>query len=73
MLTCPKDCRQSVCQSCELISPEKAKANGGRVFRSGFVIAMLMTVPILNLIMPVVAAAYMTHVYHALRGQKSAA
>jgi len=49
------------------------KANGGRVFRSGFVIAMLMTVPILNLIMPVVAAAYMTHVYHGLRGQKSAA
>ncbi len=40
--------------------------NAGRVFRSGFVVAVLMTVPILNLVMPVVAAAYMTHVFHAI-------
>lgn len=43
------------------------RANGGRVFRAGFAIAMLMTVPVLNLVMPVVAAAYMTHVFHAIR------
>lgn len=43
------------------------RANGGRVFRTGFVIAMLMTVPVLNLVMPVVAAAYMTHTFHAIR------
>jgi len=43
------------------------RANGGRVFRGGFVIAMLMTVPVLNLVMPVVAAAYMTHIFHSLR------
>lgn len=48
------------------------KEKGGRVFRSGFIIAVLMTVPVLNLVMPVVAAAYMTHVFHALRGQKAA-
>ncbi len=28
---------------------------------------MLMTVPVLNLVMPVVAAAYMTHRFHAIR------
>jgi len=50
------------------------RENGGRVFRSGFVVAVLMTVPILNLVMPVVAAAYMTHVFHAIwRGEKAAA
>lgn len=43
------------------------RANGGRIFRAGFVIAMLMTVPVLNLVMPVVAAAYMTHRFHAIR------
>ena len=41
------------------------RANGGRVFRAGFVIAMLMTVPVLNLVMPVVAA-YMTHIFHGI-------
>ena len=43
------------------------RAHGGRVFRSGFAIALLMTVPVLNLVMPVVAAAYMTHVFHGIR------
>lgn len=43
------------------------RAYGGRIFRSGFVIALLMTVPVLNLVMPVVAAAYMTHVFHGIR------
>lgn len=40
--------------------------NSGKVFSAGFVMAMLMTVPFLNLLMPVVSAAYMTHVFHAL-------
>ena len=43
------------------------RAHGGRIFRSGFAIALLMTVPVLNLVMPVVAAAYMTHVFHGIR------
>jgi len=42
------------------------RANGLRIFLAGLVIAVLMTVPILNLLMPVVGAAFMTHVFHAL-------
>ncbi len=42
------------------------KRNGGKIFSAGFVMAILMTVPFLNLLMPVVSAAYMTHVFHAL-------
>jgi CysZ protein len=42
------------------------KRNGGKIFGAGFVMAILMTVPFLNLLMPVVSAAYMTHVFHAL-------
>ncbi len=42
------------------------RANSGRIFSSGFIIAMLMTVPFLNLLMPIIGAAYMTHVYHSL-------
>lgn len=40
--------------------------HGGALFRNGFVSALLMTVPFLNLLMPVVAAAAFTHVFHAL-------
>jgi CysZ protein len=42
------------------------RRNGGKIFSAGFVMAILMTVPILNLLMPVVSAAYVTHVFHAL-------
>lgn len=42
------------------------KRNGGKIFGSGFVMAVLMTVPFLNLLMPVVSAAYMTHVFHTI-------
>lgn len=45
---------------------EERRANGGRIFSGGFILAMLMTVPILNLIMPVIAACYFTHIFHAL-------
>lgn len=49
------------------------RAHGGRVYRGGFMIAMLKTVPILNLFMPVVACAYFTHVFHALDWRPRAA
>lgn len=39
---------------------------GGRVFRAGFVLAVLKTVPILNLAIPVVGCAYLTHLFHAM-------
>jgi CysZ protein len=42
------------------------RRNSGKIFGAGFVMAILMTIPFLNLLMPVVSAAYMTHVFHAL-------
>src|SRR5262249_14186159 len=39
---------------------------GGRVFRAGFLLAVLKTVPLLNLVMPVVGCAYLTHLFHAM-------
>ena len=51
--------------------PKEAKAfrrdHGGTVFAAGFLVVMLMSVPFLNLIMPVVATAFMTHVFEDLR------
>jgi CysZ protein len=43
------------------------RQHGGRVFAGGVVIAIMMTVPILNLIAPVVATAFMTHVFEGVR------
>ena len=48
------------------------RANGGRVFVAGLVVAVLMTLPVLNLLMPVVGAAFLTHVFHGL-GRRGAA
>ncbi len=42
------------------------RANGGRLFFAGLAVALLMTVPLLNLLMPVVGTAFMTHVFHNL-------
>ncbi len=42
------------------------RAHGGRVFLAGLVVAVLMTLPVLNLLMPVVGAAFLTHVFHGL-------
>lgn len=47
------------------------RRHGGRLFRRGFVTAILMTVPILNLLMPVVAAASFTHTFHGLPDPES--
>lgn len=59
------------------LAPQGMKAlrqeHGGVVFRGGFLMAVLFTVPILNLIMPVVSAAYMTHVFHKLPWQAKSA
>jgi uncharacterized protein involved in cysteine biosynthesis len=38
----------------------------GRLFRAGVGVALLKTVPFLNLLMPVVACAYFTHLFHRL-------
>jgi uncharacterized protein involved in cysteine biosynthesis len=39
----------------------------GRVFLSGVVIAVLLTIPLLNLVTPIVATAFMLHVFEGMR------
>ena len=43
------------------------KANGMRVWTAGALIAFAMTIPVLNFLGPVIAAAFMTHIYHSSR------
>lgn len=47
------------------------KANGLRVFSAGVVIAFLLTVPIVNLFVPILATAFMLHIFKALQGVKT--
>jgi uncharacterized protein involved in cysteine biosynthesis len=37
-----------------------------KLFVSGVVIALLFTIPLVNLIAPVVATAFMVHIFHGL-------
>ena len=52
------------------MSPAEArimrKASGGRIYLAGMVIAGLFAVPFLNLLAPILGAAFMMHVYKAL-------
>ncbi len=48
------------------------RARRGEVFGAGVVCAVVMTIPIVNLISPVVATAYMTHVFHRIQGNAPA-
>ena len=43
------------------------KANSTKVWLAGVLIAFGMTVPILNFLGPVIAASFMTHIFHANR------
>ena len=43
----------------------------GRVFMAGVVIALLLTVPLVNLITPIVATAFMLHVFEGLRRREA--
>ncbi len=40
------------------------KANSGRIFTGGAVIAAMFMVPILNILAPIIGAAVMTHIFH---------
>lgn len=55
------------------LGPEEAralrKANRGRLFAFGAVTAFLLTVPVVNLLTPVVACAAMVHLFEAWRGR----
>lgn len=58
------------------MTPEEAivlrKRFGGRVVLAGAVIVFCMTIPILNLLVPVLAAAAMVHIFESMR-QRAAA
>jgi uncharacterized protein involved in cysteine biosynthesis len=43
------------------------RRNRGRVFLAGVAITLLLTVPVLNLIAPVVATAFMVHIFESIR------
>jgi CysZ protein len=47
------------------------KANGLRVFMAGVVIAFLITIPIVNLFVPILATAFMLHIFKALQGRQA--
>lgn len=58
------------------MTPEEAivlrKRFGGRVILAGAVIVFCMTVPVLNLLVPVLAAAAMVHVFESMRARAAA-
>ena len=55
------------------VGPEEARALGrahrGQVVLAGATIAFLLTVPVVNLLAPIVATAAMVHLFHAWRGR----
>ncbi len=46
---------------------ELSKKNKPIIYGSGFLIAMMTLIPILNLFMPIVAIVWMVHVYHNIK------
>ena len=58
------------------MTPRQAKdfrrANGGACFAAGFIIAVMATVPVVNLLTPVIATAFMTHLFEDIRGKQMA-
>ena len=58
------------------LAPREMRAfrrrHGGRVFRAGFLLAVLATVPFLGLVIPVVGCAHLTHLFHAMPWREKA-
>ena len=46
--------------------------NRGKVLIAGIIITFLLTIPIVNILMPVIATAFMVHVFHSLPGRQKA-
>ena len=49
------------------LASEVRRRNSWRVFLGGVVITVMLTVPILNLIAPVIATAFMVHIFELIR------
>ena len=52
---------------------ELRRRNNGRIFLAGVVIALMLTVPLLNLIAPVIATAFMVHIFETIRRREAPA
>jgi len=52
---------------------EVRRRNSGRIFLSGVVITVMLTVPLLNLIAPVIATAFMVHIFESIRRKEAPA
>ncbi|NBC34662.1 MAG: hypothetical protein GVY13_18455 [Alphaproteobacteria bacterium] len=48
------------------------RAHRGRVLGAGILIALLTTVPLLNLLMPIIGAAFMVHIFQGVMARSSA-
>jgi uncharacterized protein involved in cysteine biosynthesis len=49
------------------LAGELRRRNRWRVFLAGVVITLMLTVPLLNLIAPVIATAFMVHIFEIIR------
>lgn len=58
------------------LTPDRVRAlrrtYGGRIILAGIVIAVMLTIPVVNLLAPVVATAYMVHVVEGARRRSGA-
>ena len=52
---------------------ELRRRNRVKIIVGGVLIALLFTVPVVNLIAPVLATAYMVHLYHGMQGRRPGA
>jgi len=55
------------------LADEVRRRSRGQVFLGGVVITLMLTVPILNLIAPVIATAFMVHVFESIRRREALA
>jgi CysZ protein len=57
----------------ERAADEFRRAHRGRLTMAGVVIALLLTIPVVNLIAPIVATAFALHLFETMRRERSAA
>ena len=48
------------------------RANGGRIWLAGGLMAVPLTIPVVNLLVPVLGAATFTHLFHRMQGRRPA-
>ncbi len=49
------------------------RANGGRIWLAGGLMAVPLTIPVVNLLVPVLGAATFTHLFHRMQGRRPGA